>query len=77
MQAWADKGEELFGYFHEAERRISILGTMSKNAQWRTLWHEWMHCVLQDSGLANGLKLELEEALCDATSAALMRAFHD
>ncbi len=40
------------------------------------LWHEWTHAMLQDSGLANGLNHELEEALCDAVSSALMRVIH-
>jgi len=76
MQEWADKGEELFGYFHEAERRISILGTMSTSAQWRTLWHEWAHALFQDTGLSNGMNLATEESLCDAISSGLMRVWH-
>lgn len=76
IQLLADPGEILFGYFHEAERRIEILSTMSREAQWRTLWHEFMHAALQDSGLSNGLSHELEEALCDAVSSALMRTLY-
>lgn len=76
MEKWADPGEELWGYFHEGERRISVLGTLSREAQHRVLWHEWTHAMLQDSGLANGLNHELEEALCDAVSSALMRVIH-
>lgn len=73
MEQYADPGEELWGYFHEGERRISLLGTLSKEAQWRVLYHEWTHALLQDSGLANGLGHELEEALCDAMASGLMR----
>lgn len=73
IQEWADKGEELFGYYHEKDRYICILKSMPAEQRWRVFYHEWVHVVLEDSGLANGLAPELEEALCDAIASARMR----
>ena len=73
MQKWADKGEELLGYYNEKDRYIWVLREMPPEQRWRVFYHEWSHVLLEDSGITNGLNHEMEEALCDAISAARMR----
>ena len=73
MQEVSDPGEEVLGYYHERDRYVMILKSLSAEQKWRVYWHEWAHVLLEDSGIANGLTLELEEALADAIAAARMR----
>lgn len=73
MQKVSDPGEEVLGYYHERDRFVMILRSLTAEQRWRVYWHEWAHVLLEDSGLSNGITLELEEALCDAIAAARMR----
>lgn len=68
---WPDP--EAFGCFHRDRREIEIDGTRSLELQWSTLFHEWVHTALDDSGLAHLFSEQQQEALCDAIAAARMR----
>lgn len=70
MQKMADPGEELMGYYNEKDREIFLLDDLTLAQSWRILWHEWCHVVLEDSGLANSVGHDQEEAFCDAIAAA-------
>ena len=74
MKEYADPNETLFGYFHDTERYIKIVDTLSRRARWNTLYHEWCHAVLRDSGLTHSMTSDgkQEEAICDAVAAARM-----
>lgn len=64
---------DTMGQYDQLARLISIRRKMSRRQQWHTLFHEFTHLWLGESGLTNGLSHELEEAVCDAVSTGLMR----
>lgn len=76
LQHIADEGEHVFACYDLKQREIKVRKDMKRAEQWRSLWHELTHVALADSGLANGLTSELEEAICDATSAMVMRVLY-
>jgi hypothetical protein len=73
IAVFADPGEELFGVFVQAERRIYIRKTMSREQQHRVAYHEIAHVAFEDSGIANGLDRVMEEAIADAFASMMMR----
>lgn len=64
---------DTMGQYDPLARLISIRRKMPRRQQWHTLFHEFTHLWLHESGLTNGLANDLEEALCDAISTGMMR----
>lgn len=71
----SDPGEEVFGFYNEADRFILIRKSLTAEQKWRVFYHEWVHVLLEDSGLTHSLTADgkQEEAICDAVAAARMR----
>jgi len=65
-------GEDNCGYFHHDSRSIVIKSTLPEAVIWHTIWHEQLHLILSDSGVAQILTKKQEEAVCDAYA-----TFHD
>lgn len=65
--------ESTMGQYDYLRRLISIRRKMPRRQQWHTLFHEYVHLWLHDSGITNGLNEDLEEAIADAISTGLMR----
>jgi hypothetical protein len=65
-----EKSEPVFGMFHRKDRRIEINADLSLASMWQTLYHEWAHLVLSDSGHHFTLTEKAEESLCDALGTA-------
>ena len=66
-------GHECWGTWEEHERLITIETTASLRHQWKVLFHEWTHAVLDDAGLSNIMSDEMVEQLCDAFATARHR----
>ena len=54
------------GEWHHTRRAIKIKKGLPDVVARHTLWHEIMHMILEDSGVAHGLTKKQEEAVCDA-----------
>lgn len=65
--------QSLMGQYKLAERTIYINEGMHATATRQTLWHEWIHCILLDSGVQ--LKTKQAEAVCDSLATALTAHF--
>jgi hypothetical protein len=61
------------GVFPMVERTVRLKKGMRAHQLWRTLFHEMAHVWLCDSGLSNGLKTQVEEAICDAVASGMMQ----
>lgn len=61
------------GTYDPKTRIIKINASLSPKVQWQTLYHEWMHMVLFDSGCYQNLSAKAQELLCDSVGQA--RAF--
>jgi hypothetical protein len=70
-----NKGEPVTAYALVTQREIVIEESLPLTQKWQALYHEWMHFVLYDSGVANVLEDWQNEAVCDAagTSFAFAR----
>jgi Zn-dependent peptidase ImmA (M78 family) len=55
------------------DRTITIQESLSPRNRWATLYHEFTHVALHDSGFANMLTDNQIETLCDAIATARMR----
>lgn len=66
-------GVAAWGTWERHTRTIEIDTTPALAHQWRVLFHELAHVALDDSGLSNGLTIEMEEAFCDAVASARYR----
>jgi hypothetical protein len=66
------KNDVPWGVWVPETRTIKIVSNVSRAFQWATFYHELGHAVLQDTGLAEQLTSECEEALCVAFSSARM-----
>lgn len=64
---------DTMGQYDPLAREIAIRRKMSRRQQWHTLFHEFVHLWLGESGITNGLNNDLEEAICDAVSTGMMR----
>lgn len=71
-----DEGEQVFGWWSEADRTIYILSSLDDELQLETLCHEICHTILGFSGLSEILEPELEEAVCRAME-AMVSLFRD
>lgn len=70
-------GETTMGEYDPLTREISIKRDLRPPILFATLYHEFVHVWLADSGLTNGLgDGQLEEALCDAIATGMMRWQH-
>lgn len=65
------KGENALGQFKWNSREIELEKTLPPSTQAVTLFHEITHMGLMDSGVANSLTHEQNEAVCDALGALL------
>ena len=54
------------GDWSHEKREIRIRESLPDAVIWHTLYHEKMHMILEDSGVAQMLTKKLEEAICDA-----------
>lgn len=68
--------ENVLGLYDQTERKISIWAKLKLRERHRTFWHEATHVALNDSGLENGMTIEMQEAVCDAVATMVMRALH-
>lgn len=68
-----DDGNEAWGLYDVAKRRIYISRAIPPAHRWKVLWHEWTHVALIDAGLDNGIEERLHEAICDAIATARVR----
>jgi hypothetical protein len=66
-------GTECWGMFDLANRTIEIATAAPKRHQWRTLYHEWCHAALDDSGISQGMTEAMQETLCECIATARMR----
>ena len=64
---------DTMGQYDPLARIISIRRKMPRRQQWYTLFHEFVHLWLDESGLSNGLNIDLEEAICNAVATGMMR----
>ena len=62
--------EFTLGSWFLAKRLIQIQRDLPLSVQWSTFYHEQMHALLDDSGVANLLSGEMKEAICDAYGTA-------
>lgn len=62
-----------WGTYSASRRLIEIDEAVDRQFQWHTLWHEWTHVALMDSGVAEILDTREEEAICEALATARMR----
>jgi hypothetical protein len=69
----AKSGAECMGLWDLPSRTIRIRSGMHAEAELQTIWHEWLHSVLSDSGVSATLKNRQEEAVVDAIGTALAR----
>jgi len=65
-----DAGAVAWGTWEESIRVIEIQKNVPVGFQWRVLFHEWGHAVIDDSGLKHLLTDESQETLCDAFATA-------
>ena len=77
----APDGDDVWGLYLPAQRRIVLAGGMPPALRWHTLIHEWAHSWIIDAGLPNLLHgksdEELErniEVVCDTLATAMVRA---
>jgi Zn-dependent peptidase ImmA (M78 family) len=64
---------DTMGQYDPLNRTIALRRKMPRRQQWHTLFHEYVHLWLNESGISNGLNGEFEEAVCDAISTGMMR----
>ena len=57
---------DTYGEWSHCRRAIKIKVGLPNAIAWHTLWHEIMHMILNDSGVAHALTKRQEEAVCDA-----------
>ncbi|HET8771059.1 MAG TPA: hypothetical protein VFM71_08745 [Gemmatimonadaceae bacterium] len=65
-----DGGAAAYGLYDEATRVISVDGSLAPRFRWHTLYHEWAHVALMDSGVGNLFDERTIETLCDAFATA-------
>lgn len=63
---------DVLGLFSGTHRRIQVKTGLHPTQERHTLFHEWVHLVLWDSGLSNIFSAEQQEAICDALASALV-----
>lgn len=63
-----------FGCWDPTERTITVQAELKPIPSWVTLWHETMHMLLADSGLANQMCSATQEALCDSFGTFMTQA---
>ncbi len=61
-----DADEDECGHWHHDDRTIRIKKSLHEIAIEHTFYHEQMHMILEDSGVAQILRKRQEEAVCDA-----------
>lgn len=66
-------GQECWGLYDPAHRRIYIDKGIPPRHRWKVLYHEQVHVALLDAGLDNGIDDRLHEAICDAIATARVR----
>src|SRR5262249_15063555 len=66
--------EKLFGQCRFDERVMRLRTDVHEVTQLQTFGHELTHTILWDSGLANVIDKEMQEAVCDAVGSWLARA---
>jgi len=64
-----DKGRDLIGYHRWAQREITVRADLRGPARTSVIWHEWVHAVMADGGLA--ISKKNAERVCDLLAAAL------
>jgi Zn-dependent peptidase ImmA (M78 family) len=67
------ENSECWGLYDIERRTITIDVKAEPRQRWRTFYHELTHVAVIDSGLANSLRDNVHEALCDAMATARMR----
>lgn len=63
-------GDEVWGLWDGAARRITIDSTAKIEHQWLVLFHELTHAALHDAGVENLMDDAGVEAICDAMATA-------
>lgn len=67
--------ETTCGVYKQLSRAIELSREVtSEEARIETLFHEWVHVALLDSGLAHLLDENVQEAVCDAVGGLLAGA---
>lgn len=64
---------DTMGQYDYLTRIISIRRKMPRRQQWFTLFHEFAHLWLHESGLSNQMNEQSEEAVCDCVATGMMR----
>lgn len=65
----------VMGRWRAAERVVAVSREVESDvAAFQTTMHEWVHTMLDDSGVSQHLTGEQEEAVCDAVAAVLTAA---
>jgi len=58
--------EDNCGDWSHEKREIRIRKSLPHTVIWHTFYHQQMHMILEDSGVAQLLTKKLDEAICDA-----------
>jgi len=64
--------EDSLGEYNIDLRVIRVKKGLEKIQKHQTVWHEWVHVVLTDAGVADVLEHSQEEAVCNAIATALV-----
>lgn len=67
-------GVSCFGAFDADTRTIKLCSGLPPMVEWQTLWHEWLHSALHDTGAVHVVRGEKRiEVICDALGTALAK----
>lgn len=65
----------ILGFYSPHENKVVICTSLSGEAYYATLIHELMHCVFVRAGLAQSIRTEVEEIVCEQVSIAILENF--
>lgn len=74
IRADIELSEKIFGQCRFDERVLRLRTDVHEVTQLQTFGHEVFHTILWDSGLANIVEKDQQEALCDAFGSWLARS---
>lgn len=63
-------GDRCYGAWNDERRIIQLAFGMTREHQWKILYHELVHAAVHDTGIRRLLTEDSEEALCDALATA-------
>lgn len=77
----AKDGDECWGLFYAADRKIVVAGKVPPALRWHSFAHEWVHAWMMDAGIGNIIHGKDEEEkernveiICDTLATAFVRS---